>query len=253
VRRCTPASGSGGSSRADRLSAPRAAPDPPPPKHWTAPGRTGHKGSAKRPAQALRIEGPGSDANQTTRAFVLFASLGFEHNGSRAHTSAVPKSHLAEGRLTGPLQGPVRRHVGFAAVQKSTTTEIELGRRQSGLPFALETRRSDQNRGAIPRITRFPATVHIKVTMSDFLSIVALKIARRAESFDLRTNRATAAIRIPSKKPLRVLMAVSLRIEQRTRKLSSEMLAEKMERAASPTACSGYSSATDPRITSCQP
>ena len=36
-----------------------------------------HKGLAKLPPTALRIEGPGSDANQNARAFVYGASRAF--------------------------------------------------------------------------------------------------------------------------------------------------------------------------------
>ena len=44
ARRRTPASGSDGNGRAGRLPAPRAAPRPPPRRHWTAPRRRGIKG-----------------------------------------------------------------------------------------------------------------------------------------------------------------------------------------------------------------
>ena len=44
ARRCTPASRSGDNGRAGRLPAPRAAPRPPPRRHWTAPRRRGIKG-----------------------------------------------------------------------------------------------------------------------------------------------------------------------------------------------------------------
>jgi hypothetical protein len=56
---------------------------PPPRQHWTAPGRRGIKGPAKPPPKALSIEGPGFDANQTARAFVLFAISALEHSRSR--------------------------------------------------------------------------------------------------------------------------------------------------------------------------
>jgi hypothetical protein len=42
----------------------------PPPQALDSAGQGRHKGRANTPAKALRTEGPGFDANQTSRAFV---------------------------------------------------------------------------------------------------------------------------------------------------------------------------------------
>jgi len=42
----------------------------PPPQALDSAGQGRHKGPANTPAKALRTEGPGFDANQTSRAFV---------------------------------------------------------------------------------------------------------------------------------------------------------------------------------------
>ncbi len=75
ARRWRLASRSGGSDRAGRSPAPRAAPRSPSRRRWTAPRRRGIKGLAKLPPTALRTEGPGFDANQTTRAVVYVRLL----------------------------------------------------------------------------------------------------------------------------------------------------------------------------------
>ena len=50
-------------------------PQDPSPTALDSAGAARHKGSAKPPPKALSIEGPGFDANQTARAFVLFCYL----------------------------------------------------------------------------------------------------------------------------------------------------------------------------------
>jgi hypothetical protein len=81
VRRCIPASGNADSCKAGK--SPAAAPSPPPRQHWTAPGRQGITALQSRLPRRWATEGPGFDANQTSRAFVFTRYLHREHSPSR--------------------------------------------------------------------------------------------------------------------------------------------------------------------------
>lgn len=132
ARRCRPASRSGSNGRADRSPAPRAAPRPPSPMTLDSAGAARHKGSARPPPKALSTEGPGFDANQTSRAFVLFASLILEHSRSRQSRSSCapppcPPSNTIEGFCPGPMQGASGRR---AAASRSRGQERHKGGNQ---------------------------------------------------------------------------------------------------------------------------
>jgi hypothetical protein len=68
-------------------------PQRPLPKHWTAPSKAGIKGLPTRLPKAQCTEGPGSDANQTSRAFVYLSSVAQQH--SRSAFSAACRRQTA--------------------------------------------------------------------------------------------------------------------------------------------------------------
>ncbi len=113
----------------------REQPQDPSPSDWTAPGRARHKGPAKPPPKALRIEGPGCWMPiKRPRAFVLFASVSLSITKPRQAGS--PRAHRGGAALKlsesfCPAQsGPGRRRYRFA-VARTKTIEIKIEEKET--------------------------------------------------------------------------------------------------------------------------